>query len=241
LDTRLPSETSSLLAKAVSPTFTLDTRLPFENPLFATLVTQSVSDSFALDTRTPTVEIWWMTRAESPPFTLDTSSGWFKAPAQTLSGGTTGGRARFSPDGLQLAKADGSRVLLWNLHSIRTNVTFTGHAGDVTTVEFSPLGDQLLTGSADGTFRWWDTASRIELGHTNPPGNGTVYAAYASDGARILAGRGANAALYRVPSMQLMQQFPGSEGTLSAVAVCPEGLAIAGKRACWVAHSWHNK
>ena len=234
LDTRLPADTTppaAMVVTAESPLFTLDTRLPGDTTPLPNLITQAETPTFTLDTRIALqdpLNTNLLGMAQSDPFTLDTLSGAYTTPAQTLSGGTTGGRARFSPDGLQLAKADGSRVLLWNLHSIRTNVTFTGHAGDVTTVEFSPLGDQLLTGSADGTFRWWDTASRIELGHTNPPGNGTVYAAYASDGARILAGRGANAALYRVPSIQLMQQFPGSEGTLSAVAVCPEGLALAG-------------
>ena len=234
LDTRLPADTTppaAMVVTAESPLFTLDTRLPGDTAPLPNLITQTESAPFTLDTRIALqdpLNTNLLGMAQSDPFTLDTLSGAYTTPAQTLSGGTTGGRARFSPDGLRLAKADGNRVLLWNLHSIRTNVTFNGHVGEVTTVEFSPLGDQLLTGSADGTFRWWDTASRNELGHTNPPGNGTVYAAYASDGARILAGRGANAALYRVPSIQLMQQFPGSEGTLSAVAVCPEGLALAG-------------
>ncbi|MEI8042754.1 MAG: WD40 repeat domain-containing protein [Verrucomicrobiota bacterium] len=234
LDTRLPADTTppaAMVVTAESPLFTLDTRLPGDTTPLPNLITQAETPTFTLDTRIALqdpLNTNLLGMAQSDPFTLDTLSGAYTTPAQTLSGGTTGGRARFSPDGLQLAKADGSRVLLWNLHSIRTNVTFTGHAGEVTTVEFSPLGDQLLTGSADGTFRWWDTASRNELGHTNPPGNGTVYAAYASDGARILAGRGANAALYRVPSIQIMREFPGSEGTISAVAVCPEGLAIAG-------------
>lgn len=233
LDTRLPDGTSftNAVVIAESPPFALDTRLPADTTTFPNLVTQTESTPFTLDTRMVLQDPLYtnmIAMAESGPFTLDTLSGWFNTPAQTLAGGTTGGKARFSPDGLRLAKTDGSRVLLWNLHSIRSNVTFTGHAAEVATVEFSPLGDQLLTGSADGTLRWWDTASRAELGRTNPPGSGAVYAAYASDGARILAGRGANAALYRVPSMQLMQEFTGSEGSISAVAVCPEGLALAG-------------
>ncbi len=231
LDTRLPTDTTppaSLVVTAESPPFTLDTRLPSDTTPLPNLVTQAESPAFTLDTRIPPLDVWWITRAESAPFTLDTLSGSFTTPAQTLTGGTTGGKARFSPDGLRLAKTDGNQVLLWNLHSIRTNFTFTGHAAEVATLDFSPLGDQLLTGSADGTLRWWDTASRAELGRTSPSGAGTVYAAYASDGARILAGRGVNAALYRVPALQLLQEFTGSAGSISAVAVCPEGLALAG-------------
>ncbi|MCX6913700.1 MAG: WD40 repeat domain-containing protein, partial [Verrucomicrobia bacterium] len=230
LDTRLPDGVTPSSGTVVteSPPFTLDTRLPSDTTPLPNLVTQAESPAFTLDTRIPPLDVWWITRAESAPFTLDTLSGSFTTPAQTLTGGSTGGKARFSPDGLRLAKTDGNQVLLWNLHSIRTNSTFTGHAAEVGTLDFSPLGDQLLTGSADGTLRWWDTASRAELGRTSPSGAGTVYAAYASDGARILAGRGINAALYRVPSMQLLQKFTGSAGSISAVAVCPEGLALAG-------------
>ena len=233
LDTRLPDGISFTngIVIAESPPFTLDTRLPSDTTPLPNLVTQTESPAFTLDTRIPPQDPLYtnlITMAESAPFTLDTLSGFFTTPAQTLTGGSTGGKARFSPDGLRLAKTDGNQVLLWNLHSIRTNSTFTGHAAEVATLDFSPLGDQLLTGSADGTLRWWDTASRAELGRTNPPGAGTVYAAYASDGARILAGRGVNAALYRVPALQLLQEFTGSAGSISAVAVCPEGLALAG-------------
>jgi YD repeat-containing protein len=88
-------------------------------------------------------------------------SGWFNTPAQILTGGSTGGKARFAPDGLRLAKTDGARVLLWNLQSTRTNFLFTGHGAEVTT-------------------------------------------------------------------LQLLQEFTGSAGTIGAVAVCPEGLALAG-------------
>ena len=234
LDTRFQSETAGLLVSVASPAFTLNTRLLSDNPLLAALVTQTASDLFTLDTRLPAenpIYALLTVRAEFGPFTLDTQSGSFKTPAQTLTGGTTGGKVRFSPDGLRLAKTDGSRVLLWNLQSTRSNSVFNGHASTVASVEFSPLGDQLLTGSADGTFRWWDTASRAQLGRTNPPGAGTVYAAYASDGARILAGRGGNVALYRGSTMELLREFSGSEGLVTAVALAPEGLALAGNSA----------
>ena len=234
LDTRLPTDSNvfaNLVVMAESAPFALDTRLPDENPLFAQLITKEESGAFTLDTRLPQdnpVYRSLVVQAEYSPFTLDTLSGWLKVPAQTLTGGSTGGKARFSPDGLRLAKTDGSRVLLWNLHSTRSNTVFSGHSGEVVSLEFSPLGDQLLTGSTDGTLRWWDTASRSELGRTNPAGSGTVYAAYASDGARVLAGRGTNVSLLRVPDMQTLRDLAGLDGAASAVALCPEGLALAG-------------
>ena len=237
LDTRLPADNAgfaSLLVRAESPTFWLDTRLPGENPLFALLIKQAESAVFPLDTRLPQQNPLYTSliiTAEYSPFTIDTLNGWLKTPAQILDGGSTGGKARFSPDGLRLAKTDGSRVLMWNLHSTKTNAMFTGHSGEVVSLEFSPMGDQLLTGGTDGTLRWWDTASRSELGRTNPTGSGTVYAAYASDGARVLAARGTNASLLRVPDMQSLHELAGLDGSASAVALCPEGLALAGSSA----------
>lgn len=233
LDTRLPDGTSFTngVVIAESPPFTLDTRLPGDTTPLPNLVTQTESAPFTLDTRIPHQDPLYtnlIAVAESGPFILDTLSGWFNTPALTLDGGSTGGKARFSPDGLRLAKTDGSRVLLWNLHSTRSNTVFSGHSGEVVSLEFSPLGDQLLTGSTDGTLRWWDTASRSELGRTNPAGSGTVYAAYASDGARVLAGRGTTVSFLRVPDMQTLRGLAGLDGSASAVALCPEGLALAG-------------
>jgi uncharacterized repeat protein (TIGR01451 family) len=233
LDTRLPADTTpapNLVAQTESPPFTLDTRLPSDTTPSPNFIAQSESPAFTLDTRMPAPHAFpnLFATAESGPFTLDTLSGWLSVPTQTLSGGGTGGKARFAPDGIRLAKTDGNRVLLWNLQSFRSNAVFSGHWGDLTSVEFAPLGDQILTGSADGTVRWWDAATRTELGRIDAPGAGTVYAAWASDGARVLVGRGANVTLYRAPSMEPMRAFPGTEGSVSAVALCPEGLALAG-------------
>ena len=235
LDTRLPDglTPSTAIVVAESPPFSLDTRLP-DGISFSNAVVSAESPPFSLDTRLTLRDPFntnLVTMAVSPPFTLDTQSGWFKAPAQLLTGGSTGGKARFSPDGLRLAKADGSRVLLWNLHSTRSNVVFSGHSGEVVSAEFSPLGDQLLTGSADGTMRWWDTASRSEVGRTNPPGSGTVFATYAPDGARVLAGRGTNASFLRGADMGWLRELNGLDGTASAVALASEGVALVGSAA----------
>lgn len=234
LDTRLPADSegsANLVVRVESPAFWLDTQLPSENPLFATLIKAAESDIFPLDTRLPQDNPFYrslLVTAEYSPFTIDTLSGWQKDPDETLVGASPGGKGRFSPDGLRLAKTDGARVFLWDLQTPRSSFALDGHAAEVVSVDFSPLGDQLLTGSADGTFRWWDASSRAQLGVASPPGSGAVYAAYASDGARIIAGRGANATLYGVPAMQSQQEFTGTQGAITAVTVSPEGLALTG-------------
>lgn len=234
LDTLLPTDTSptALLAiTAETPPFTLDTRLPSDTTPLLNLITQTESPPFTLDTRivlNDPLNTNYLTMAVSGSFTLDTLSGNFPSPIQTLTGGDTGGKARFSPDGLRLAKTDGNRVLLWNLHSAKSNTVFSGHNGMVVSLEFSPLGDQLLTGAADGTVRMWDTASREELSCTITAGSGTAYATLASDGARALTGLGTSVSLYHALDMQALRELPGMSGSAEAVALCPEGLALAG-------------
>jgi WD40 repeat protein len=71
----------------------------------------------------------------------------------------------YSPAGDRLASAamDG-RVLLWSCADGALEHDLTGHAGGVERVRFSkPLGLRLLTESADGTARFWDTGSGDEI------------------------------------------------------------------------------
>ena len=237
LDTRVLAAqmaASNAAVVAESAAFALDTRVLAAQVSARGAAATAESGAFTVDTRLSGLAqsgSRLVVTAEYAPFTIDTLGGWTKTVSQTLAGGTTGGKARFSPDGLRLAKADGSRVLLWNLHSARSNTVFTGHSGEVASLDFSPLGDQLLTGSADGTVRRWDTASRSQLSCTTPAGSGTAYAAYASDGARVLTGRGTGVSLCRAADLQSLRVLSGLTGSAGAVALCPEGLALAGSSA----------
>jgi uncharacterized repeat protein (TIGR01451 family) len=240
LDTRVSGASSSgAVVKADSPVFTLDTRLPGDKPLIGGLIVAAESSVFSLDTRIFQESSLYqrlIVNAESGLFTLDTQSAWLKAPFYTLGrgniDGTMGGKVRFSSDGLALAKADGSQAMLWNLQSSKAGVATTGSVGQVSTVEFSPMGDQLVTGNTDGTMRWWDTASRNQLGRMNPVSGSSVLATYSEDGSRILSGGGTNLLLFSVPQMTTLQQFSGLDGTPLAISVSSIGhKAIAGTSA----------
>ena len=237
LDTRVSVGTSGagLVASMQSPAFTLDTRVSPSNPILGALVVQAKSSAFTLDTRlTPANPILatLVVSRESSAFTLDTQSGWVKTIFTTLApyaGGGRSGKARFSPDGQQLAKADGTRIVLWNLQDTRSPVLFSGAPAAVTTVDFSPLGDQLLTGSGDGLVRWWDTASRAVVGQLSPEDGVLAYAAWSADGARLLAGAGTNLHLYSYPATNQLQAFAGISNQISSVALSPDGTrALAG-------------
>ena len=202
LDTRLSSAltTSGLVVSAVSPAFVLDLRLSIQNPLFSSFIARAVSDTFTLDARLVTTAFAALNRFDDFG---------------------TGGKVRFSPNGLLLAKADGSRVLQWNLQTSRPGSTYIGNNGTVVSLGFAPLGDQLLTGSADGTTRWWDSSSRSNLGSLTL--SGTVYTAWSVDGSRLLAGSGTGLKLYTFPSTNLLQILTNVTETITGVALSPDG------------------
>jgi WD40 repeat protein len=66
----------------------------------------------------------------------------------------------FSPDSQTLAavgNAPGPSLRLWDL-ATKQERTFAGHTQHVWWVAFHPAGNQVVTGSLDGTVRLWETA-----------------------------------------------------------------------------------
>ncbi|SRR5258706_7106507 len=68
-------------------------------------------------------------------------------------------------------------------------LVWTGHAGPVWSMSYSPNGACVVTGSLDGTIRIWDAESGAVVGkpltgHTR----GVLSAAYSPDGRHIISG-----------------------------------------------------
>ena len=70
-----------------------------------------------------------------------------------------------SSDGKLLAACGGPRktVDLWDVTAGQLITTLTGHRQATHSVEFSPDGKILASGSSDGTVRWWNIALRQEV------------------------------------------------------------------------------
>ena len=68
-------------------------------------------------------------------------------------------------------------------------LVWTGHAGSVRSVSYSPNSARVVTGSNDKTIRIWDTESGTAVGDPLVGHNGTVSSvAYTTDGRYIISG-----------------------------------------------------
>ncbi len=65
----------------------------------------------------------------------------------------------YSPDGLWLACAQGSQIVIRRAESGTIVRTLEGHQGSVRSVAFDAQGRYLASGSEDGTIRYWDIAT----------------------------------------------------------------------------------
>jgi WD40 repeat protein len=67
----------------------------------------------------------------------------------------------FNPRGDRLAVGLDRSVALWNPADYRPPTIWPAHAGAVLGVAFTPDGQTLLTGGADGLVKSWDPAGRL--------------------------------------------------------------------------------
>jgi hypothetical protein len=110
--------------------------------------------------------------------------------------------------------------------------TLSGHSNSVCAVVFNPDGTQLVSGSADGKIKIWDTETgqcqRTLDGHTD-----WIHSVAMSSDGRFFAsaGRDKLVKLWDVESGEQLKTFVGHRGIITSVAYSPDGrfLASCGK------------
>jgi len=141
----------------------------------------------------------------------------------------------FSPDGNSLAAAEGGfRALsrlgghiatIWNPRSGALLATLDGHTSDVRALAFSPDGKTLVTGSFDGTVKFWDFATRTQVAATRTHQIRSL--SFLPNGSRLVtAGHDKTIRLWHLPSRQEICGISIPNET-SAVVFSPDGRKLA--------------
>lgn len=132
-----------------------------------------------------------------------------------------------SPDGRLLACADSDNAVhVWDLTTRRTLHVLRGHEGEVRCLAWARDGQALASGGADQVIHLWDAlAGRPLSGPSGPVGHG-ARVAVSPDGGRLAVAGGDGVAVWDTATGRQALEV-SCPGVLHAVAVSPDGLALA--------------
>ena len=135
--------------------------------------------------------------------------------------------AAISRDGLRIASAASGTAKVWDLSTGALVSTLSGHTGMVRSLQFSPNGMQIATGSDDATIRIWETATGRILRTIGEPHGPVSSIAYSPDGSRIAAGtQDTIIRIWSTVSGSLLAALPGNEYRVESLAYTPDGTRL---------------
>jgi WD40 repeat protein len=146
----------------------------------------------------------------------------------------------FTPDGKGvISVAADSAVTLWDTATGEEIRRFTGHKGDVPSLDLSQDGKRLVTAGADGTVRVWDLATGKELVQT-PAHAAMISAVRISPNGKLLATGSADRELllWDAATGKELHNLAGHFDTVSEVAFSPDGKTLASASWDWSVRLW---
>ncbi len=133
----------------------------------------------------------------------------------------------YSPDGKQLAVASGESIKLYDTATQTVVQSLEGHTKSVTSIQYSPDGKTLVSGSFDKTVRVWDVerglCERVLEGHTGE----VTSIQYSPDGKTVLSGSGDNTVrIWDVERGFCKQVLEGHTDGVTSIQYSPDGKTV---------------
>ena len=133
----------------------------------------------------------------------------------------------FSSDGQILASASGREVYLWDVSTGEHQSTINGHLGEVWSVQFSPDGKTIATGSSDKTVRLWDLATGEQKAAFDKHPGMVRSVSFSPDGRTIVCGSELYLSVWDVETGNQKAILKEHQGSVRSVSFSPDGKIIA--------------
>ncbi|QDU39570.1 Serine/threonine-protein kinase PknB [Maioricimonas rarisocia] len=134
----------------------------------------------------------------------------------------------FSPDGNTLAFSQNNDICLLNVTSGQIVGRLVGHGDSLQTLDFSPDGQQLASGSDDRTIRIWDVSDGRQLWMTIAHANSVRSLAFSPEGQTVVSGGDDSfLRLWRWRTGRMLCELPTERAKLLQVRFSPDGHRIA--------------
>lgn len=157
----------------------------------------------------------------------------------------------FSPDGKHLVSAGQvndhespqheESVLVWQADTGKLLKSLRGHSADVVTVEFSPDGKHIVSGSWDNTLIVWHAETGRYLSRLQGHGGPVEAATYSRDGNWIAsASQDEHVFLWDAQSGKLVAKLEGHKDTVEDVAFGPVGNWLVSASNDRTVRIWHR-